>query len=74
MPLPPTARQQSIKEENLIDEIDNEFVNMFDSLRYSRVSEKSVCKTEISFCSFPTSTSTDVKKPAPSLRDSVVSL
>lgn len=68
------TRQQSIKEENLISELDNEFVNMFDSLRYSRVSEKSACKTEISFCSFPTNTSTEVKRSESSLRDSVVSL
>lgn len=68
------SRQQSIKEENLINELDNEFVNMFDSLRYSRASEKSACKTEISFCSFPTNTSTEVRRSEPSLRDSVVSL
>jgi hypothetical protein len=44
LPLPVT-RQQSIKEENLINNIENEFVTMFDSLRYSRVSEKSICNT-----------------------------
>lgn len=53
LPLPVT-RQQSAKEENLINGIENEFLSMFDSLRHSRASEKSNCNTEISFCGFPT--------------------
>jgi hypothetical protein len=68
------SKKQSIKEENLMNSIDNEFIGMFDSLRDSRVSCKSNCKTEISFGSFNNNSDRVSKKVNESFTESSASI
>lgn len=69
----PLSKKQSLKEQILINDIENQFICMFDSsLKNSRVSTKSNCKTQISFGSFQNSEPT--KRGPESLHESSVSI